>query len=670
MGKIAGAVPRAGGDEAVEAGFVGTQRGNGERRIRRAGQGRTILEPLPAQRAVAQGIRREQDGRAGAIGVVARRIEDGIGLQGQRRTVGHRVGRAVDFNGVETFVRRLGVGHGEQAIGFTRHEDSVLSPADDQRSGAADRGGEGGRSAGAGELVRQPGDPERHLTGRDHEGVEQLGRDERAAVHPHRALHCQVRHGHGERAAVEDAAQHRRSIIILRAANLEDLAIGQQRRGTDAHRVEQVPVVDGQVRALAVVTVGAKKRPGTGRRRVRLEARRIRAGVRLPRAEGLRAVAIDEGRAVTAVVPVVIPVQVGDLAEGPRVHQILRQSEDRVVREGDLPVILRGEHRVAAHHEVVRDHEILVVRLRAVAQQQIRAKGRQRMKRRVARQADARRGREPADEDIREHRRLRSPRAALEDDVALQIVAANLPALRVDVHPEPERVGDDVVADALGPGFILGIDRMPRPFVRLLPADVVDEAAVNLRIDRLLPKAHAQSVVVRDEVDELYMIRIGVDRGRPCYPGRAVGLGVRQLEVAVDGVRPVDDERGLVRLHPVDGHALAGHPAKGDGRIGISRRVAVELPAIHPAPQPHRVARPGRRQWRNRRGQRPRIGRRTIPRRQPSGCHKIISRERARKDRQPQPQHHHFTHNHTQKGSPCLYPDGRSVPDGASLPLL
>ena len=480
VGEVGGAVPRPGGHEAVESSLVGTQRRNGERRVRRSGQRRTVLEPLPAQRAVAEGFSREDDQRARAIGPVAGRREDGVGFQRERGAVGHRIGGASDFDGVEALVQTLGVGDGEGGIGLAGQGQAVFSPTDDKRPGAADGGGEGGRSARAGKLVRQRIDPERHVAGLDDKGVEQLGRDERAAVHPHGLLHGQVGHGHSDRAAAEDALEHGRPIVILRVADLEGLAVGQQFRDVDIHRVKQVPVVDGEVRALGVVAVGAAQRPRTGGRGIGLEARRIGGGVGLPGAEGLCVIAVDEGRAVAAVVPVVIPERIRELAEGPRIDEILSQPEDHVVREQDLAVVLRGEHRVAAYQQVVRDHQVLVVGLRAVAQQHVRAEGMQRMKRRVARQTDAGGRRIAADEDVREHPGLRTPTAALEDEVPLDVVAADLPGLRVDVHAEAEAVGDDVIVNALGACGVLRIDGMACSLARLLPADVVNEAAVNL----------------------------------------------------------------------------------------------------------------------------------------------------------------------------------------------
>src|ERR1700674_5498866 len=73
---------------------------------------------------------------------------------------------------------------------------------------------------------------------------------------------------------------------------------------------------------------------------------------------------------------------------------------------------------------------------------------------------------------------------------------------------------EDVVGDLLGAGLILGVDAVAVAAVGSLPAVVVDQAAVDLRVRSLLPEADPLTGVVNDQVDELHS-----------------GMGVRLVDV-------------------------------------------------------------------------------------------------------------------------------------------
>src|SRR5581483_3626220 len=70
------------------------------------------------------------------------------------------------------------------------------------------------------------------------------------------------------------------------------------------------------------------------------------------------------------------------------------------------------------------------------------------------------------------------------------------------MDPDVKLAKDDVISDAHGAACVLGVDSMPVLPVVHIPAVVIDEIAVDLRVLRLLPPAEPEQRVMDHHVDE------------------------------------------------------------------------------------------------------------------------------------------------------------------------
>src|SRR5204862_740872 len=132
-------------------------------------------------------------------------------------------------------------------------------------------------------------------------------------------------------------------------------------------------------------------------------------------------------------------------------------------------------------------------------------------------------------------------------------------------------VEGDVVGDFLGARRVLGVDAVAVAAVRGDPAVVVDQAAVDLRVDGLLPEGEPLAGVVDDQVDELRAHAaagrlVDLDRlaaGDVGGPGGDLGgdpvqVRAHHLEAPVPGVGAGDEHNAVAaRIAPAERRPLA-----------------------------------------------------------------------------------------------------------------